>query len=298
MTDKSMPLSRLSAPPSAEEPSTERWPSPEWVRAEEPSSEAGSSEPRPEKPRPDPIAVDDSRFSVRSELGELSERARELLGTVPAARPGRSAWLRAVARDEEITLHLARHLGLQVKATGELFPCVLHEGCAAVLTRGRNGEIVYHDGSLACLKREFQTIVELAVALKTRTLPRRLRPLQIALWKLRLMAEAGLLELPAVAVPQVAPGSPACVQTARDGFELLIRCRWFLDAGEPVTFTRGFLELWCEIPKGETRRAIFELLRQGVIVKVGEIPSAYPRAAHLYLPGTPTTFEMGRGLEQ
>jgi hypothetical protein len=206
--------------------------------------------------------------------------------------------LKRVARDEEITLHLARQLRLQVVALNEPFPCVLHEGCFVTLTRGRNGEIVYHDPTLAPVKREFQTLVELAVALKTGTQPRRLRPLQLALWRLRLLYEAGLIRLPVASVPNVASGSPTYVHQARHGFELLIRCRWLLDQGEPVTYTRGFVELWCGIPRRQTRKAIFELIRQGVIVKVGEIPSGNPRPAHLYRPGTPTILETGGGFEQ
>jgi hypothetical protein len=203
-----------------------------------------------------------------------------------------------VARDEEITLHLARQLGLQVVTLDEPFPCVLHEGCFVTLTRGRNGEIVYHDPTLAPLKREFQTLVELAVAVKTGTQPRRLRPLQLALWRLRLLYVAGLIELPSASVPNVAPANAVHVRQARDGFELLIRCRWFLDPGEPVTYTRSFVELWCAIPKRQTRRAIFELLRQEVIVKVGEIPSSYRRPAYLYRPGTPAMLATDGGFEQ
>jgi hypothetical protein len=202
-----------------------------------------------------------------------------------------------IARDEELALHLAQRLGTEVTRLDEPFRCVLHQGCFATLTRGRNGEIVYHDRTLAGTKREFQTLVELAVAVKTGTQPRRLRPLRLALWRLRLLHEAGLIELPPASVPNLAPGSPVYAHQARSGFELLIRCRWFLDPGDPVTYARGFVELWCGIPKKQTRRAVFELLRQDVIVKVGEIPSGHRRPAHLYRPGAPALLETGRGFE-
>jgi hypothetical protein len=272
--------------------------SPESLRAEALSAEAGSVEPRPEQPGPDTFAADDWRVSAPSGLSQLSADARDLLGRIPADREGKSEWLKRVARDEEITLHLARQLGLHVVALDEPFPCVLHEGCSATLTRGRNGEIVYHDPTLAADKREFQTLVELAVAVTTGAQPKRLRPLQIALWRLRLLYEAGLTQLPGASVPNVAPGSPAHVRQARDGFELLIRCRWFLDPGEPVSYARSFVELWCGIPKHQTRRAIFELLRQRVIVKVGAIRSGYQCPAHLYRPSPPASLEPGRGFEQ
>lgn len=233
-----------------------------------------------------------------SGLSQLGRHARDLLERIPADREEKSEWLKRLARDEEVTLHLARHLGLQVAALDQPFPCVLHNQCFVTLTRGRNGEIVYHDPTLEPVKREFQTVVELVVAVKTGTEPRRLRPLQLALWRLRLLYEAGLIQLPVAGVPDVAPGSPANVRKARDGLELLIRCRWFLDPGAPVTYTRSFVELWCGIPKRQTRRAIFELLRQRVIVKVGEIQSGYRRPAHLYLPGPDAILATGRGFEQ
>jgi hypothetical protein len=272
--------------------------SPESPRAEALSAEAGSFEPRPEQLRPKPLACRDSTPSGASELGRLSEHARELLADIPADREGKSEWLKRVARDEEITLDLARQLRLPVAALDQRFPCVLHASCFATLTRGRNREIVYHDSTRAPRTREFQTVVELAVAIMTATQPRRLRPLQIALWRLRMLYEAGLIELPPASVPDVSAGSPPCVHRARAGFELLIRCRWFLDPGEPVTYTRSFVELWCGIPTQQARRAVFELLRQGVIVKVGAIPSGYPRPAHLYQPGPPTIVETHGGFEQ
>lgn len=217
----------------------------------------------------------------------MSESARALLANAPVERDGKSEWLRAIARDAEITLYLTRHLlGAEVGFVGLPFPCVLHgDGCLARLTTGRNGEIVYQDGVLAGTPREFQTIPELAVALLT-GVPKRLSAIQHALWRLRLLHQAGLVRLPIVPVPPLADDSSAHVHRAREGFELLVRFRWFLDPNEPVAYTRAFVEIWCDIEPQRSREAIYELIRQGVINKVGETASGRTRPTHLYLPGS------------
>jgi hypothetical protein len=247
----------------------------EWLSPERPSTESQRSE---------TVAGPTEEAGRASELGELSERARRLLAAVPAAREEKSAWLKELAADEEITVYLVRLLGAGIDALSVPFRCLLHAGCYVVLTRGRNTQIVYRDRSLARCKREFQTIPELAVALRT-GLPKRLRPLQLALWSLRLYHDARLIELPAAAVPQVTADSPEIVRRARDGFGLLLRCRWFLDPREPVSFTRSFVEPWCGIPASESRVAIYSLIQQEVITKVGEAASNFKNATSLYFPG-------------
>jgi hypothetical protein len=203
---------------------------------------------------------------------------------VPADRDGKSGWLKRLAAEEEIALHLVAFLGGDARALDEPFGCLLHPGCHVTLTRGRNDQIVCHDPTLASCKRAFQTIPELAVALRT-GIPKRLRPLQLALWSLRLLHAAGLIQLPLVVVPQVAAGSPPSVQRARDGFELLLGCRSFLDPGEPVAYTRSFVEVWCRIHPTESRLAIQSLIEQDVIRKAGEVPSNFKQPTFLYRPG-------------
>jgi hypothetical protein len=189
-----------------------------------------------------------------------------------------------LACNAEISLHLARSLGISVSALDQPFTSPFNRESAATLTKARNGDVVYRDSSLAHLKREFQTLPELAAALHSRKL-RRLRPLLLALWRVRMLFEAGLIQIPFVEVPQLEPGSTAGANAARSGFELLIQCRWFLEAGTPVPFTRAFAEAWCPLEPRESRRAIYTLLQQGVIVKVDQIASNFRNATHLYLPG-------------
>lgn len=277
----------LSPEAGSREPRTEQ-PRTEWPSTEALSPDAGSREPRSQQPRTEPIAASPtSALGHGSALGGLSASARALLANVPVSREGKGEWLRAIARNAEITLYLVRHLlKAKVAVVGLPFPCILHgDGCLGRLTTGRNDEIVYQDGVLAGTTREFQTIPELAVALLT-GVPKRLRPLQHALWRLHMLHAARLIALPVVAVPQVPPDSPADVKKARDGFELLVRCRWFLDPGAPVAYTRSFVEAWCGLAKHETRKAVYELQRQGVIIKAGETTSTHQNPTYLYLPGS------------
>lgn len=218
-----------------------------------------------------------------SELGLLTEPAVQLLANVPPGRNEKSDWLRQLGANEDIATHLMRVLGRRVAGLDLPFECLLHGGCFVTLTRGRNGQIVYHDRSLASRKREFQTIPELAAA-RFMAEPRRLRPLQLALWSVRLLHEGGLIRLPLVTVPAIPQASRNCVHRAREGFELLVRCRWFLDPGEPVAFSRGFVESWCGIPVEESRFAIYSLIGAEVIKKVSEARSNFKNATSLYLP--------------
>jgi hypothetical protein len=275
MNAKGLSTEMSTEPLSTERLSTETHS--QWLSTEKPSSEPSSHE---------RFASYGTEAGSGSVLGGLSEQTRRLLAQVPATRPGRSEWLKQLARNEEIALHLVRHLGGSVGALDSPFRCLLHPDCEVTLTRGGNGEILYSDPSLASSKRQFQTIPEIAAAVRSRS-PRRLRGLQLAVSSLRLLHEAGLIELPRVSVPQVAHESAGRVHRARNGYELLLRCRWFLDPEEPVSYTRSFVEAWCDIPKAESRAAIFALIQQGVIVRVGEAaPRNGRRAASLYLPGT------------
>jgi hypothetical protein len=160
----------------------------------------------------------------------------------------------------------------------------LHPTCTATLTEGDNGEIVYKDATLGHIKREFQTIPELVAAIRTGK-PERLGGMEHAIWRLRLLHDCGLVDLPLVDVPDVSPGSSHSLHLARDGFELLLRCRRWLDQGEPVAFTREFVSAWCGVPEYDTRQAIKRLREQEVIVKVGEIPNPGRKPTFLYMPG-------------
>jgi hypothetical protein len=269
--------------PSTEEPSTERLSS-EGLSTEQPPSRRLSTESLSTERLSTELAAGTEPIASTWTLGAIGDAACQLAQPL-ATRVEKSQWLKQLAGSDEVALHLVRVLGGEATELDVSFPCLLHNCCEVTLTRGGNGEILYQDHRLASSKRRLQTIAELSAAIHTGK-PRQLRGLELAVWSLRLLNSAGLVELPSVIVPPVAPDSPAWVCRARDGFELLVRCRGFLDPGVPISYTRGFVEGWCGIAKRHSRGAIFALMQQGVIVRVAQgRPRSGRRPANLYLPG-------------
>lgn len=216
-------------------------------------------------------------------LSGLTREARAIVEAVPRPRKEKSVWMKTIARNEEITLHVARLFGITADGLEVPFTCVLHPNCMAKLTRGKNGEIVYYD---PLAKRPFKTLPEVAAELRTGA-PKKLSKTQHALWRVRLLHEAKLIVLPEVAAPDVTPNSPDPIKAGQRGFELLARCSWFLDPARPaLMFARAFVQSWCGLADDEqTRWVIADLIRQGVMHKVAEEPSGRSRPTYLYRPG-------------
>lgn len=206
------------------------------------------------------------------------------LPPVPHAYVGRTDWLRAVARDRDVALCCMATIGVVVGDLNDPFQCVLHPECLARLVRGRNGEIVYKDGSLGDKRRRFLTLPGLRASLGYGK-PRRLGGLELSLWRLRLLHDATLLLLPCITMPPTPEGCPGFVSRVRDGFELLVRCREWLEPGAPVAFARAFASAWCDLPPEQVRDALDYLVVHGAIVKVGEAASSHLRPSYLYRPG-------------
>jgi len=219
-------------------------------------------------------------------LGELSFATTSLLRGRPQREDERGGWMLALACSGELALHLLCLLGVPVSTLAHDFACVLHLGlCRARLLRLANGETIYADASLSWTGRHWLTLPELAASLASGS-PARLAPLASELWFMRLLHTAGLLALPPVGVPLAPEGSPGYVARVREGFELLVRCKWFLYPGQPVSYTRAFVHQWCGVSKPDGRKALDELNRLRIIRKVGETKSGYKQnQTALYLPG-------------
>jgi hypothetical protein len=106
------------------------------------------------------------------------------------------------------------------------------------------------------------------------------RPLKIsgpahARWKLRLLAELGQLSLPAVRLPLLPADASDAVRRTYDGLRLLVAIRHAVGDTGPFPFTRRFVGPWCGLSDYQAERGKLELLRLGVIEKVGEIPSRH-----------------------
>jgi hypothetical protein len=102
------------------------------------------------------------------------------------------------------------------------------------------------------------------------------------------MLEADLIDPPLIELPPLPPGAPPAVERAYDGFALAMKCRWKLDAGEPIPFSRTFALPWCGLrDETEARFAIEWLIERNIIAKVGELPpkNSARRPTALFLPG-------------
>ena len=270
--------------PRTESLSTET-PSPEDPRSEGSRADDSSAEPDPPDrdtgtSRTDPVHV----ATTPNPTGPANVTSLPSLPAVPLGREARSGWLKETAKDRDVALHCARQMRAEVRDLDRPFPCLLHRDCLASLTRGKTGEIVYKDGHKADSRHRFQTLAETRAA-QAYGKARRLKPLELSLWRLRLLNESGLLELPIIAIPRAPESCPEFVEKVRLGFEHLIRCREWLDPGSPVSFARTFSAAWCEINPALARDALNYLVGHGVVVKVGETPSPHRRPTHLYRPG-------------
>lgn len=113
-------------------------------------------------------------------------------------------------------------------------------------------------------------------------------------WYDRLFAEASVIDLPAIELPALPPGTPLHVERVRQGFNLLVRVRDSREPGEAMPFTRGFAGDWCGgISEHQTRNGIEELRRLRIMEKVAEHPAPGGcRPMDLFRPGPgPTTLQ-------
>lgn len=191
--------------------------------------------------------------------------------------------LRALAdleRDEYVALRLAGALGAPADvAIGESFPCLIHadanpsaslwryEDDAPVLYRDWHAE--KHGGD------RWLPLARVRALIAGRTQP--LGPPELAIWKLRLAHEAGLLEPVAFERP-VAPGRR--IEDVWGGFLDLLALRWTVTPDAPAPYSARFAASWCGVSTHRAHEAIGALARAGSLRLVGRDP----RGTRLWLP--------------
>ena len=106
-------------------------------------------------------------------------------------------------------------------------------------------------------------------------------------WQVRLLYEAGLVELPPDPLLPVGNSVVPHIGAVRDGLALLFRCRHFLHDDDPLTFSLAFGTAWAGVRDfRHVSKALKELERIGVILRAGELRYGgrqYPST--LWLPG-------------
>ncbi len=231
-----------------------------------------------------PVQYDD-RTRVDFASPTVQDELRAAVAPVPSTRAGRNGWFSAIARDATLAVAQARALGGDVLALDSAFASLLTgEAEAAALVRSRSGEVVCRDHSVPGTKSVYTLLPELLASQVGRDLVK-LKRNQLVEWRIRLVAQAGLIDLPYVELRPLPPGLTEAVEAAYEGLRLLIGCRWFLEYGEPTPFSASFIESWCGVTRWQATDARDALRRHGVIREVGLVPSGKPRQTQLFLPG-------------
>jgi hypothetical protein len=98
---------------------------------------------------------------------------------------------------------------------------------------------------------------------------------ELARWKRRALAGAGILQPAPVRLKALPPGAPDSAESTWKAIEHLLAIRWLTDPQEdPVVLSAPFLARWTGVDEQTLRRGKYWLSKQGFITKAGTVPSA------------------------
>lgn len=166
--------------------------------------------------------------------------------------------------DEAAVARMVVALGIRAPLS-RAFPCLLHveRRPSATIWQGPHGWFGYHDWH-ARGGRAWLPLVRVRAAIAGRI---DATGLELAVWKVRLLVEAGLLDVEPAMLPDGLSGDAALVY---ERFLFLLGCRGrMLVAGEAMPFTRRFGASWCGISEPRFWAAFVELRRLGLIEPAG-----------------------------
>ena len=204
--------------------------------------------------------------------------------------------LKAVALERAVQLAcvdvLVRRYGLAPEGAtpiGRNFCCILpgHEDAhpSATLYWSQSGEVMYHDWH-KIHGQEWWNLVEVyaavvigAVAVTKTGYAADLPPPSFAVWRLRLLNEAQVIEPSPVEIAPLPNDAPRYVAKVYAGFRLLLACKWAYVPGKPTVFAWSFAAGWCGVGIVNAGKAIQWLVGHGVLEPVGRY-----RRQPLYLP--------------
>jgi Bifunctional DNA primase/polymerase, N-terminal len=205
---------------------------------------------------------------------EIFPTARESFGIYKASTPitlvGKMApsRLAELELDESIALALAAALEIPPVPYGTAFECVVHgdRNPSATLYPAEDGRILYHDFHRRGRQGEWLSLAQVRAARAGR--PYASGP-ELAVWKLRLLAEARLVEPVKIEAPALVH-EEGFVEAVWRGFLFLVGCRWLVEPGVGAPFARRFASAWCELPEWQLREGFGRLVRLGLVVPAGE----------------------------
>jgi hypothetical protein len=187
-----------------------------------------------------------------------------------------TAALADLERDEATALRLAAALGAPDGVRlGENFRCLVHRDqrpSGGLWRREPDAHVLYRDWH----DHTWLTLAGVRAVQAGRVGP--LNPPELAVWKARLAAEAGLLELPEL-YPDADP-PPEELRPVWDGFCELVAVRWAVTPGAPAPFSVRFAASWCGITARQAHESIGELARRGFL----RVQGRDPVGTRLWLP--------------
>lgn len=259
----------------------------------------GKQESVPDRERGDTVQVQ----AVQVQLGEA------VLARSSPVAPLTPERVREFNRDEGITEVVARFLGMPEDARiGEAFCCILpghvESRPSAAIVANAQGYHYYHDmhagkhGS-----PEILTLAEVYYAQRTGRVVKLGREVMgheggkvyagkptHAVWRLRLLHDAGLLEPAPVPLRPLEGKVRDVVRDVYVGIHLLFGLRWAAYERSPMPLAHRFVAEWIgldpESDRARVGRAIQTLFQKGIIEQVGSFPTRWG-AKHevaLYLP--------------
>jgi len=140
------------------------------------------------------------------------------------------------------------------------------------------------DGQYHNVKQEFFTLAEVYASQHYNEVKSLNGPEQ-AVWGLRLLVDAGIIEPAKVELEPLPDGIKPAVKKVYEGFKLLLGCKWLHSPNEPTAFTWKFASAWCNLSMQHLGKAMKELLSMGYIKEAGKMKSGRGRAMKLWLPG-------------
>jgi hypothetical protein len=126
------------------------------------------------------------------------------------------------------------------------------------------------------------TLAEVFAITETRQV-RQLRGPEMARWKLRALAEAGLVTPPPVSPPPIPADAPPHAHTFRHVLERLLAIRRLTEAaGTPLPLSVPFLANWSGRPADELQRGKYWYAKRRLIEKAGTVHVGKPKPLQLW----------------
>ncbi|MBI4852244.1 MAG: bifunctional DNA primase/polymerase [Acidobacteria bacterium] len=199
-----------------------------------------------------------------------------------------SSNLKEVDTNESNVKEMCKVLNIPPVELGQHFLCVLphhqEKRPSASVYRADNKQFVYRDFHSAKHQCKPAMLLVEVYAAQAYGEVRQLNKPELAVWHLRLLVEAKLLQPVEISSYKLSENSRPLVKKLYEGFLLLLGCKWLYSPNSPTTFSHRFAAAWCGISECNVGEAMAELLKIKAIKKVGEVVGSFGKKMSLFLP--------------